>query len=379
MMRKVNLLYVITKLELGGAQKHLLSLIGLLDKERFNVFLFTAGKGLLLREASAIKGLTIVRSTSLECSINPAKDLLALIEICRFIKKKNIDIVHTHSSKAGILGRWAARFAGAKVILHTVHGWSFNDFQPQLLRFLFLALESITARFTHKLIVVSDYDRQKGLRHHIGNNCKYALIRYGIDYPQFSISGQNIGEALGIRSGELVVGTVSCFKPQKSPQDFVKLASMVKQRIPHVKFIMVGDGKLRPAIEKLISKLNLSSSLILLGWRSDIPQIMQLLDVFVLTSLWEGLPISVLEAMVSSKPVLATDTGGISEIIEEGKTGFLVSPFDMYKMSEKLVSLLKDEALRKRISCNARDSLGSNFTISNMLQNTLDLYDSLLS
>jgi glycosyltransferase involved in cell wall biosynthesis len=380
-MRKINILYVITKLELGGAQRQLLSLISHLDKERFNPFLFTAQEGLLVKEALSINSLNIKLSGFLERPINPFKDLLALIEIYRFIKKNNIEIVHTHSSKAGLLGRWAARLAKARIIVHTVHGWTFNDYQPCFLRWLFIWLERSTAGFTHKLIIVSGHDKQKGLRFHIGEENKYSIIRYGIDYAEFNSAEQDIKsikEKLGLRQTDLVVGMVSCFKPQKSPQNFLRLASLVKQDSPNAKFLLVGDGSLRKELERLIDRLNLQKQVVLSGWRRDIPGILSAIDVFVLTSLWEGLPISVLEAMASSRPVLATNTGGIKEVIIEGKTGFLVSPGDMKKMSELLIMLLKDESLRKIIGQNARVSLDGSFRLENMVNANQDLYENLV-
>lgn len=373
-MRKTNLLYVITKLELGGAQKQLLSIISLLDKQRFKVFLFTAQEGILLKDAWLLNELTLRTSKCLERAINPLKDVLALIEIYRFIKKNNIDIVHTHSSKAGILGRCAAALARVNFIVHTVHGWSFHDYQPNFVRLCFIGLERLAAQFTHKLIVVSYYDKQKGLLNRIGCENKYIIIRYGIDYTEFFNKDQNIKEELGIDSSDLVVGMISCLKPQKSVQDFIKLASLVNGILPKVKFLLVGDGVLRKKIEKLISKFNLQSQVILTGWRQDVHRILSAIDVFVLTSLWEGLPIAVLEAMTAAKPVVATHTGGIGEVIIDGKTGFLVNPGDMQNMSERLALLLKDENLRKQIGENAKKNLGFDFTLQNMLKNTEDLY-----
>jgi len=374
-MQRINLLYVITKLELGGAQKQLLSLIRHLNKEKFHLFLFTAQDGFLLPEALSINGLTIKKSICLERPINPLKDLLALIEIYRFIKKNNIEIVHTHSSKAGILGRWGARLARVKIIVHTVHGWSFNDYQPILVRLFFIWLERLIAHFTDKLIVVSNYDKQKGLYNHIGKENKYSLIHYGIDYTEFGTRGQNIRKELGINTNGLVVCMVSCFKPQKSPQDFIRLAFLVKKVLPDVRFILVGDGILRKKIEKLIRKFNLEKQVILTGRRRDIPRILSAIDVFVLTSLWEGLPIAVLEAMASSKPIIATNTGGIGEVIVEGKSGFLVPPGDMLKMSERLAVLLKDKNLRAQMGQNARESLDFNFTLTNMIRKNENLYE----
>jgi glycosyltransferase involved in cell wall biosynthesis len=377
-MHEINLLYVITKLELGGAQKQLLSLIKQLDKKKFKPFLFTTKEGLLLSEASAINGLTLKSSISFERALNPLKDLFALIEIYRFIKKNNIKVVHTHSSKAGILGRWAARLAGTEVIIHTVHGWSFNDYQPYLVRLLFVWLEKFTARFTDRIIVVSNHDKRKGIDSGIGQENKYALIRYGIDYAEFGINGQEAKKELGLNESDRLVCMISCFKPQKSPQDFVKLASLVNKTIPDAKFLLVGDGALRKKVERLTRKLDLQSRVLLSGWRRDIPKILSAIDVFALTSLWEGLPISVLEAMASSKPVVATNTGGVAEVITEGRTGFLVPPKNTAVMSEKLVVLLKDERLRKQMGENARESLNSEFSLSGMVKNSQNLYECLI-
>lgn len=374
-MPTINLLYVITKLELGGAQKELLSLISNLDKHRFQPFLFTARNGLLLSEALSINGLRLKRAKWLGRPINPWKDILALFEIYRFIKKNDIQIVHTHTSKAGILGRWAARLAKVKFIIHTVHGWSFNDYQPFFIHYIFVWLERLTAQFTHKLIVVSYSDKQKGLRNCIGREDKYVLIRYGIDYAEFFSQGQKIKKELGINADTLVVGMISCLKPQKSPQDFIKLASLINEILPDVKFVLVGDGILRRKVERSISKFNLQRQVILTGWRRDIPSILSGIDVFVLTSLWEGLPISVLEAMATSKPVVATHTGGIAEVVSEGKTGFLVHPRDINKFTERLTGLLKDKNLRKTIGQNAKNALDFNFTIENMVKNIQALYE----
>lgn len=377
-MQRINLLYVITKLELGGAQKQLLSLIRHLDQNRYKIFLFTGWDGFLIPETQSLKGLTLKKSRYLVRPINPLKDLLALVEIRRFIKENNIDIVHTHSSKAGILGRLAARLAKTRVILHTVHGWSFNDYQPWFLRWFFIALERFVARFTDRIIVVSNFDKHRGLNNRIGVDGRYELIRYGIDFDEFGLRKKNIRNEFKINSNDLVVGMIACFKPQKSPQDFVRLASLVSKTTLPLKFILVGDGVLRKKIEKLVCKFNLQKQVILTGWRKDIPEILSTLDIFVLTSLWEGLPICVLEAMASSKPVISTNTGGIEEVIAEGKSGFLASPGDLNKMAEKLVILLKDSNLRLRMGSDAKGSLDSDFNSAHMIMHSQNLYDRLM-
>ena len=377
-MRKLNVLHIITKLELGGAQKNALYILANLDRARYNKYLITSPGGLLQQEARSIPELNFQILFNFRHTINPIADLVTLFLLTRYIRNKKIDIVHTHSSKAGILGRWAARFAGAKAIIHTVHGWSFNDYQSPLWRKIIIWLERLTALITDKFIVVSYHDRQKGLDNLIGNEDKYRLIRYGIDYEEFNKKDGSIRQELGIGASDLLVGMTSCFKPQKSPQDFIRLAYLVNKSVPKVKFILIGDGVLRKKIKRLISKFNLTERVTLTGWRKDISRILSGIDVFVLTSLWEGLPIVILEAMAASLPVIATYTGGIGEVIVEDKSGFLVPPGDMLKMSERLTVLLKDKNLRAQMGQNARDSLDFNFALTNMIRESKNLYEDIM-
>jgi glycosyltransferase involved in cell wall biosynthesis len=244
------------------------------------------------------------------------------------------------------------------------------------MRKIFIWLERLTAQFTHKLIVVSYYDKQKGLGSRIANENKYLLIRYGIDYSEFSRTDQDIKKELGINPNDLVIGMISCLKPQKCPQDFIKLAFLVNKAYANIKFLLVGDGILRKRVQNLINSFGLHNNVILTGWRRDIPRILTTIDVFVLTSLWEGFPISALEALASSKPVVATNTGGIEEIVVEGKNGFLVQPGDIKSLSERLNVLLRNNDLRKAIAHNAKSSL--NFSAENMIRNNQSLYETLL-
>jgi len=377
-MPKTNLLFIITKLELGGAQKQLLSIIAHIDRGRFNIFLFTARNGLLLDDFISIKDIAVKRSKFLDRPINPLKDFFALIEICLFIKKEKITIVHTHSSKAGVLGRLAAKMAGVKVIIHTVHGWSFNNYQNVIKRKFFIWLERFIARFTDSIVVVSYHDKQKGLLNRIGREDRYKLIHYGIEYSKFNVENNIIRKELGINQNDLLVCMIACFKPQKAPQDFIKAASKVIEIFPNAKFLFVGDGILRRQLEIMIEKYNLQTSVILASWRRDIEKILSATDIFVLTSLWEGFPVSVLEAMASSCPVVVTRTGGVEEIVIEGKNGFLAWPRDIDKVVESLSNLLKDGSLRKKIGRNARDFLNSDFCLDTTIKSNQDLYENLL-
>jgi glycosyltransferase involved in cell wall biosynthesis len=375
---KKNLLFIVTKLELGGAQKHALDLVRHADKDHFNIFLFAAKEGLLVQEACSLPGARIHLSCFLDRAINPVRDFLAFFEILFFIRKNRIALVHTHSSKAGILGRWAAWLAGAKAI-HTVHGWSFNDHQPGIVRIFLEGLERLTAKITDRIIVVSSWDKHLGLGRGIGRESQYLLIPCGIDIDAFSKekSDTSLRRELGLEEGDLVVGSVACLKKQKAPLDFVKLAGLVKEAVPGVKFLLAGDGELRGDVCALRNRLGLSRDVFLLGWQKDIPRFLRSLDVFVLTSLWEGLPVSVLEAMASSKAVLVTDTGGVRDIVREGQTGYLAPARDVRGMKEKLVMLLTDAERRQQCADAGRRSLTRERRIETMLEHIFAVYKGL--
>ncbi len=373
-MPKINILYIVTKMELGGAQKQVLSLIRRLDEADFQVFLFTAQEGLLLDEARGIPGLKLKLSRFLERPISPVNDLICLIEIYRFIRENRIQIVHTHSSKAGILGRLGGHLAGVKNIIHTVHGWSFNDFQHPLVRGLYILLERICGSLTDCLVVVCEYDRKKGLAQRIAYSEKYKLIRYGLNYEEFSNKTLSCRSEFGLADDEFAVGMVACLKPQKAPLDFVSLAGLIHKEIPKTRFILAGDGCLRHAVEERIRRLSLQREFILLGWRRDIQRLLASLDVFVLTSLWEGQPICVLEAMLAGVAVVVTDTGGVNEVVKDSYTGFMVTPHDLQSLAEKTVTLLKNDKLRVCLAKNARDYLGIRFNLEHMVEEHSWLY-----
>jgi len=380
--RKINILYVITKLELGGAQKQLLSLVRGLDKQKFNPYILTACDGLLVDSAESIAGLTLIRCKFLERAIRPVKDILALFFIRDFIKNHNIDIVHTHSSKAGILGRLAAKMSGVRTVIHTVHGWSFHDHQPGVIYYLYLFLEKICALFSSAIIVVSRWDQRQAAWHLIGRQDQYKLIRYAVNQDEFknNPAAEQIRKEFGLSGECRVVGMVACFKPQKAPLDFIKLAAALSRDFPDSKFILVGDGALRGKVCALINKLNLKGRVILTGWRNDVAALLSCLDVFVLTSLWEGLPIAVLEAISAGVPVIATDTGGIREVILDGKTGYLVKPHDIKILQERLRELLMTPSLRKEFAHFASLALESGgYTLDILLKETTRVYSDLYS
>ena len=292
----MKVFHIITLLELGGAQQNTLFTVAHLNRERFEVGLM-AGEGALLdEEAKKIPNLLLYFLPNLIRSVNPIRDIIALVQMVRILKKEKPFIVHTHSSKAGILGRIAARLAGVPFIIHSIHGFGFNPYQNFFARKLFITLEKWMAHFTHCLIAVTKENIEEGLRLGIGKKEQYTLIRSGVNISKIQEKARKTDSAslrkiLGIPEGAKVILTVGPFKIQKNPVAFVQLAKRVLQNIPEAQFLMAGDGELRENVMQEIMANGLEKNVKLLGWRKDIPQLLAASDLFVLTSLWEGLPL----------------------------------------------------------------------------------------
>ena len=348
---KKNIMHIITKLELGGAQQNTLYSVLKHDRSKYNVYLVSGMEGFLTDKAKQLKDVKVILLPELRHEISPINDLKCLFALKKIFKKEKIDLVHTHSSKAGILGRFAAKLAGVRMIIHTVHGFSFNDVQSALKKRFYIFFERLAAKYTDKLIVVTRVDIEKGLQAGVGEAGQYVLIRSGFDIAEFTAPRDVIEtrKELGIAKDLKVVGMVACFKEQKSPLDFIRMAGLVKQKYAGVKFLLVGDGVLRPEIEKLIEEKNLKNDIILTGWREDVPRLLHAMDVFVLTSRWEGLPRVLPQAMCAKKPLVATAVDGSKEAVLDGKNGYLVSPGDCPAIAARVIELLLDEEMRKRM------------------------------
>ncbi len=347
-MRKIRVLQIITRLIVGGAQETVMLVADMLDKSRFEVDVLSGpqtGSEGSLQEAVRERGISLTIMPELVREISPVKDLAALYKMYRFIKHGNYDIIHTNSSKAGVLGRIAGRLVGTPIVVHTVHGWSFHNEMSALERNAYVLLERFAANLCDHLVVVSPKDIDKGLAVGIAEPDKYSTIRSGIELDRFMNPGVEksvIRESLGISNEVPVVGTVTRLSPQKAPQDFIVAASLVAKAVPTTRFIVVGDGPLRGEIEELIEKLDLANNIVLTGLRRDVPQLLKAFDVFVLSSLWEGLPRVLPQAMAAGLPIVATMADGNAEAIEDGINGFLVPAGDRAALADKTLQLLRD-------------------------------------
>lgn len=383
-MHRVRVLQAITRLIVGGAQELAMFTADLLDPARYETSMLsgpqTGPEGEIISAVRA-RGIPLTILPELVREISPFKDLLALAKLTWFMRQGRYHVVHTHSSKAGILGRVAARLAGVPVIVHTVHGWGFYDGQHPALRTLYITLEKLADRCCDRLIVVSRLNADKGLAVGISRPEKYVTISGGIDvetYAHPTVDRVAMRSALGIPAGAPVVGTVGRLSPQKAPLDWMRAAAMVAQAVPEVRFVYVGDGPLRPAVETLIAELELTDKVILTGLRRDIPDLLAVFDVFALSSLWEGLPLVALQAMAAGLPVVCTQVDGTAEAIVDGVTGLLVPPAQPRALGEAIVSLLRDPARMQRMATAGRRR-AEDFSLRKMVVTIDALYQELLA
>ena len=350
-----HVLYILTKLELGGAQKVCLSLIQGLKNQGEKSSLISGSDGPLVEQAQELTTTYFLKSFKREVSfLGIWREFYTFIDMIRTIKKihaqhKNL-IVHTHSTKAGIMGRWAAWFAGVNIRIHTVHGFGFHDHQNKIVWFLIYLCELFTRVITTHFICVSKKDLDLGSGLFPGFAKKSSIIHAAIDWEKFyqPATQTTMSEAINTSKHVSVIGTISCFKPQKNLFDLLQAFKRVHERVSHYKHVelhIIGDGLLRKNIETWITENKLTENIKLLGWQTNVASIIKMWDLFAMSSLWEGLPCSIIEARLCKIPVVAYNVGGICEVIHDGKNGFLIPPGNWQLLAEKLALLIENQKL----------------------------------
>jgi glycosyltransferase involved in cell wall biosynthesis len=383
-MTRARVTHIITRLIVGGAQENTVLTCAHLDRSRYDVSLIcgpqTGPEGELHSEARRL-GIDPIVEPSLVREINPVQDLLSVARLTAHLQRIKPEVVHTHSSKAGVVGRIAARAAGVPVIIHTVHGWGFHDRTPPPARICYVRLERWLAAHTDALVVVADRDREKGLDERIGTLAQYRTIRSGVNVAAFRqrpVDPWRLRRELGIPESARIVGTVGRLSRQKNPLGFVEAATYVRGSGLDVHFVMVGDGPLRDDVLELAKANGLEGRLHLTGIRRDVAAILHSFDVFVLSSLWEGLPRVVPQAMAAGVPVVAWGADGIAEIISSGVNGYCVDVGDTEQLGVRIVEVLKNADLAGRL-VEAAGNTVLEYDVSLMVEQLDALYCELMS
>jgi glycosyltransferase involved in cell wall biosynthesis len=381
-LRRLRVLNIITRMIVGGAQETVLLAGALMDRRRFSLEILTGpqtgAEGSLHDEARA-RGIPLHVEPSLVRELDPLQDALALARLTRFLIRGGYDLVHTHTAKAGTLGRIAARMAGVPVVVHTVHGWVFTAEHPASHSRVYLELERMLASWCEALVVVAENDREEGLALGVGRPRQYELIRSGIEleaYRDPPLSRAEARRRIGLPEDAFVVGSVGRLSPPKCPEVAVAAFHRLAARCPRARLVVVGDGWQRGEVEAEVARLGLADRVYLLGLRMDVPVMLRAFDAYLLTSSHEGLPRTLPQAMAAGLPIVATRVGGVPNAVEDGRTGWLAAAGDAEALGDRLLRLAADPEGARRMGEAGRAKV-EEFSAGRMSRQLEELYDRL--
>jgi glycosyltransferase involved in cell wall biosynthesis len=361
-----RILFVVTLAETGGAQTYVASLLAPLA-DHFDVAVAAHGDG-PLRDAAGAAGVRFLPLTQVRRPVSLWRDVLGLLELLALLRGEHPHIVHVNSAKAAALGRLAAWLARVPIRIYTVHGWAFGA-HGWPASAVYRWAERVLRPLTTVTVCVADSERRAGLAAHTCEERTTVVIRNGVDRADF-----RAGEA---HSGRPRLVTVGRLAAPKDAVTLVRALSALRGR--SFEAVFVGDGPDRPAVEEEVRRLGLESVVELLGERDDVPELLATADVFVLSSHSEGLPLSILEAMATGLPVVASNVGGVSEVVVEGDTGLLVPPGDAQSLAAAIERLLEDPVLRRRLGEAGRIRVAEHFDLAAVHGAHLDLYRRMLA
>ncbi len=383
---KVKIVRVIARLNVGGPAIHAINLTTGLDPARFESILVTGienpGEGSLL-DLAVEHGIqpVVIPEIVAEATLKP-RDLKALVALYRLLRRERPHIVHTHTAKAGFVGRLAARLAGVPVIVHTYHGHVLHSYYSPAITGLLRRMERVLGSLTTRIIAVSEQVKRDLVGYRVANPEKISVIPLGFALKPFLDSASHRGSfrrEQRVSNGAPLVGIVGRIFPIKNHRLFIDAAARIAADGKAARFVVVGDGALRRQMEELVNALGIADRVIFTGWRRDLPRIYADLDVLVVSSNNEGTPVSAIEAMASGCPVVATRVGGLPDLIDDGETGYLVPRGDADSLAEAVMGLLRDRETARRMGESARARVAERFTIERLVADTERLYAGLLA
>lgn len=358
---RIRVLRIIARLNVGGPALHTVLLTQRLDPARYASRLAVGVPDAAEGDYLALRGLALeqlIRIPTLRRDLDPRRDAQALASLVRLMRTERPHVVHTHTAKAGTLGRLAAILAGVPVRVHTFHGHVFEGgyFSPAKTR-AFLAVERALARRTQRILTVSEHVRAELLALGIGRPDQVTVVPLGLDLDPLAHAAARRGELrreLGVDADTPLVGIVARLVPVKAHEVFLAAAARIAAEVPSCRFLVIGDGERRQELEALAARAGLAERCRFLGWRADLDRVHADLDVCVLTSRNEGSPVALIEAMAAGVAVVSTAVGGVPDLIEDGTHGRLAPVDDAGALAEATVALLRDPARRRALGAAGR-------------------------
>ena len=392
-MARHKVIHVITRFDKGGsAENTFLTVVGL-DRGRYDVVL-VKGRGIEpvadARKEAAVQsnldearkaGVRIMTVPALVRDVHPVEDLAAFVVLFRIFRRERPAIVHTHTSKAGILGRWAAWLARVPVIVHTPHGHIFWSYFNRLTTALFVLAERITAAITDRIIVLTEQEKKDCLARRVAPDSKFVTIHSGVELAPFAaatVEQSSARKELGIPANAFVVGTAGRLTRVKGQKYLLAAAQKAVARHPDTYFVFLGDGELAGDLRDQAASYGIAGNVRFVGWREDVPRVMAAYDVFVLPSLNEGMGKVLVEAMAMGKPIIASAVGGIADLVIPGDNGILVPCADADAIAQGIELMRANPALRAGMGARGRE-MAAHYGVELMVRKIDSLYSELLA
>jgi len=365
-----------------GVQKVTLDILTHLNREHYEPFIICQSPG-PLTEIAEKQGIQCLFINHLVRPISPYQDMLALWQLTQLLRQYQFDILHTHSSKTGLIGRIAGRLSGVPAVMHTVHGYAFPAASSQMTKTFYLMLEWIGARFCDALICLKQADWEIAKQQLQMSEKRLCIIPNGIDTqiyrPLTTLERQKVRQDIfDIGEDVSVIAMIGRLWEQKNPLCFVKAADKILKKGYKTKFFLIGDGELREELDIEIKRLKQSDNIIILGWRDDVPSLLGAIDILALPSRWEGLPLTILEALSCGVPVVASDIPGNRDAISEGSDGLLAIDNDADSLADQIERLLKNSRLRKSYGEAGREKIIQKFQLDGSIKKIVKLYNQLV-
>jgi len=363
-LHRIKVVHIITRFNKGGSAENTFFTVLGLDKGRYEVLLVKgpsppgnsddpetrAAQANI--DAARYWGVKVITVNHLLREVRPLSDLRAFVSLLRIIRRERPVIVHTHTSKAGILGRWAALFCRVPIIVHTPHGHVFWGYFGPVKTRLFVWLERMTARFTDAIITLTSQEREDHLNLRIAPERKFVVIHSGVDLGKFLVDRcdrEDAKRALGIDSATTVLGTAGRLTAIKGQEVLIRATAELARQGNVVKLVLLGEGELRGELEELACRLRIAERVHFLGWRADVVKAMAAFDIFCLPSRNEGMGKVLVEAMALGIAIVASDIGGIKDIVHHGENGLLVPVGDVEALAEAILYLCRDPKRRRQM------------------------------
>lgn len=382
-----KVLHIITLFNVGGATENTIFTVAGLIKKGYKVEIITGSNSSVegsMHEITERLKIPVHTFPNLRRKISPLWDLVITFQLFKFIKKNKFDIVHTHSAKAGVVGRIAAWLAKTPIVIHHNHGNPFHRFQNWFVRELFKSIEKFASLFCIKIVSVTYTIVDEMVANKIAPREKFRVIRSGFDVENFmnydTTNDNNTRGKYGLSGNDIVLGNIGRLSVLKGHIYLLQAFEKVSRQLSNAKLVLVGDGEIKDELTKFISERNLSNKVIFTGlvWPKEIPSIISILDVVVHTALLEGLPRVFAQSMLMGKPVVAFDLDGAHEVIMDGKNGYLIEPMNIDMLADKILDLVSDISKARKFGEFAKNNISDDFSIQTMVDNIDRLYQELL-